>query len=348
MYNYCEGVFFANGPFFHIYTTPPEKDLLFVQDEDYREATNMLAFASEDSGVRILAYAIMSNHLHIILSAGRERCDAFIAELHRKTNHFIRKRGRAASSISFNILEIKDIKQMKDEIAYVIRNPYVARNDVNPFAHPWSSGYLYFNEMLSMSPQGTPATNLSIRARRDLKHSRDAEMPSSFKVSNGMILPQSFVDYQMAMSFFENARQFVWYSTRKVEAYTATAERLGEKMLLTDESQAGLAKNGYLSINREIFRETGYQAVDYLNSISVSAHFEEGGHPSKNRVTFTKKHIDQLEQTLLNCTTMKYTDPDIEKILVEEMPAYFSGQKSLEETAKIARDRVQKVLDERR
>ena len=235
MYNYCEGVFFANGPFFHIYTTPPEKNLLFVQDEDYREATNMLAFASEDSGVRILAYAIMSNHLHIILSAGRERCDAFIAELHRKTNHFIRKRGRAASSISFNILEIKDIKQMKDEIAYVIRNPYAARNDVNPFAHPWSSGYLYFNEMLSMLPQGTPATNLSIRARRDLKHSRDAEMPSSFKVSNGMILPQSFVDYQMAMSFFENARQFVWYSTRKVEAYTATAERLGEKMLLTDE-----------------------------------------------------------------------------------------------------------------
>ena len=45
---------------------------------------------------------------------------------------------------------------------------------------------------------------------------------------------------------------------------------------------------------------------------------------------------------------MKYTDPDIEKILVEEMPAYFSGQKSLEETAKIAQDRVQKVLDERR
>ena len=135
-----------------------------------------------------------------------------------------------------------------------------------------------------------------------------------------------------------------------ISANSADPDACGEflKMLLTDESQAGLAKNGYLSINREIFRETGYQAVDYLNSISVSAHFEEGGHPSKNRVTFTKKHIDQLEQTLLNCTTMKYTDPDIEKILVEEMPAYFSGQKSLEETAKIAQDRVQKVLDERR
>ena len=135
-----------------------------------------------------------------------------------------------------------------------------------------------------------------------------------------------------------------------ISANSADPDACGEflKMLLTDESQAGLAKNGYLSINREIFRETGYQAVDYLNSISVSAHFEEGGQPSKNRVTFTKKHIDQLEQTLLNCTTMKYTDPDIEKILVEEMPAYFSGQKSLEETAKIAQDRVQKVLDERR
>lgn len=138
--------------------------------------------------------------------------------------------------------------------------------------------------------------------------------------------------------------------TFAISAHSADPDACGEflKMLLTDETQARLAKNGYLSLNREIFRETGYQAADYFNTVSVSAHYEEDGHPSKNRVTFTKKHIDQLEQTILNCTTMKDTDPDIEKILVEEMPAYFSGQKSLEETAKIAQDRVQKVLDERR
>ena len=114
------------------------------------------------------------------------------------------------------------------------------------------------------------------------------------------------------------------------------------------DTQQALANRGYVTLNRDAFREAGYKAVDYYNTVSVSTHYEEGGHRSKNRVTFTKKHIDQLEQTILNCTTLGESDPDIEKILVEEMPAYFSGQKSFEETIKVAQDRVQKVLDERK
>ena len=50
-----------------------------------------------------------------------------------------------------------------------------------------------------------------------------------------MIVPTSFVNYALGMSMFENARQFIWWSTRNVEAYTATAARLGETSLLTDE-----------------------------------------------------------------------------------------------------------------
>jgi len=93
--------------------------------------------------------------------------------------------------------------------------------------------------------------------------------------------------------------------TFAISAHSADPDACGEflKMLLTDETQARLAKNGYLSLNREIFRENGYQAADYFNTVSVSDHYEEDGHPSKNRATFTKKHIDQLEQTILNCTT---------------------------------------------
>jgi hypothetical protein len=41
-------------------------------------------------------------------------------------------------------------------------------------------------------------------------------------------------------------------------------------------------------------------------------------------------------------------DQAVNIILIEEMPAYFTGQKSLEDVVKIAQDRVQKVLDERK
>lgn len=40
-------------------------------------------------------------------------------------------------------------------------------------------------------------------------------------------------------------------------------------------------------------------------------------------------------------------DSEINIILIEEMPAYFLGQKELDAVVKIAQDRAQKVLDER-
>jgi hypothetical protein len=45
---------------------------------------------------------------------------------------------------------------------------------------------------------------------------------------------------------------------------------------------------------------------------------------------------------------MNNVDPAIDIILIEEMPPYFLGQKDLDSVIKIAQDRAQKVLDERR
>lgn len=45
---------------------------------------------------------------------------------------------------------------------------------------------------------------------------------------------------------------------------------------------------------------------------------------------------------------MKAEDSAISIILIEEMPAYFTGQKDLNSVIAIAHDRVQKVLNERK
>ena len=44
---------------------------------------------------------------------------------------------------------------------------------------------------------------------------------------------------------------------------------------------------------------------------------------------------------------MSSRDAAINLILIEEMPAYFTGQKDIKDVVAIAQDRVQKVLDER-
>ena len=45
--------------------------------------------------------------------------------------------------------------------------------------------------------------------------------------------------------------------------------------------------------------------------------------------------------------SMINADSEINIILIEEMPAYFLGQKDLDAVIKIAQDRAQKILDER-
>ena len=118
--------------------------------------------------------------------------------------------------------------------------------------------------------------------------------------------------------------------------------------LLSDEVQTELAMTGDLVLNREIFREVGMQAVEYFNGISLIIPLVIDGSPlPKNKITFTEEHIDELEKCIMSCSVMSAQDADVEKIIIEEMPAYFSGQKDLDAVASIMQDRVQKVLDER-
>jgi hypothetical protein len=71
------------------------------------------------------------------------------------------------------------------------------------------------------------------------------------------------------------------------------------------------------------------------------------GSGSGGMTDFTSKDVDFVENVILSCSKMKTEDPDISMILIEEMPAYFSGQKELDNVVKIAQDRAQKVLGER-
>lgn len=121
------------------------------------------------------------------------------------------------------------------------------------------------------------------------------------------------------------------------------------KSLLSDEVQSALASGDSLVVNRSVFRQWGERAVEYINGDGYWAWFGwEGEDPNPKRLIFSEYDIDNLELCILSSKHMSYSDSDINAILIEEMPAYFSGQKDLDSVIKIAQDRVQKVLDERK
>ncbi len=142
------------------------------------------------------------------------------------------------------------------------------------------------------------------------------------------------------------------YVSVAISAQAQNVDACGEfiKLLLSDDVQKDLAMNDNFVLNREAFREGGLTAVEYYNGEGGDNMFGydyETGMPTENRIKFSEQNINELEKIVESCSVMYSADAAINLILVEEMPAYFVGQKSLEEVAKIAQDRAQKVLDER-
>lgn len=142
------------------------------------------------------------------------------------------------------------------------------------------------------------------------------------------------------------------YCSIAISAQAQNVDACGEfvKLLLTDEVQESLAMSDNFVLSREAFREGGKKAIEYYNGEGGEYMFGydyETGKPNDNRIKFSEQNINELEKIIDSCSCTSSADAAINLILVEEMPAYFLGQKSLEEVAKIAQDRAQKVLDER-
>ena len=133
-----------------------------------------------------------------------------------------------------------------------------------------------------------------------------------------------------------------------ISAQTKELEACGEfiKYLINDDVMKDLASYGEFVISRDAFQAEGTKAIEAYNGEYgeiVYGFGMEGGLD----YTFSQSDVDKLEEIINNCSAISSSDADINLVLIEDMPAFFSGQKELADVVKIAEDRAQKVLDER-
>ena len=233
-----EQLFRESGPFYHLSTKPLENGLIFECDEERKVAINLVALLAKETNVDILAFAIMSNHFHFIIRGELVNGVEFFGRLRKRLSNYFARRGRSGVlnkvDVDPDTPAISSLTQFRNEIAYVIRNPYVARTDVNLFAYPWCSGYLYFNPLLECLCSKS-ANELSYKEKRDITRATDPVLDPQFRVRNGMIAPESFVDYKLVERLFPSARKFLWWVLKNVEAQHEVATGLGEKVFLNDD-----------------------------------------------------------------------------------------------------------------
>lgn len=272
--NYCERQFINGGPFWHYFTDGTKQGIIFTNANDFKVGINQLAISASRSNVRIIAFALMSNHIHVIAQSPMINGMNMVQQFASKIKYYLKSQNRTYSNSLLNVeapIEITNLKMMRNEIVYVIRNGYVADANYTPVSYPWGSGRLYFINDILDGRNLLSFNELPFAVKRMILMARVSDLPDNYIVSggmidSGMIHPASFCDYKFGESFFRDAHHYFNMLSKDFEAYSEIAKRLNDSIFYTDEEM-------YSAISqycRKIYGVSIPQIVDASQKIELA------------------------------------------------------------------------------
>lgn len=222
----CEATFLNAGPYWHVFTSGKEMPILFADINDFKFAMNVIAQAAlRYPELMIIAFEVMSNHFHFVIS-GDESAKAFF--------EFIRKRvSRSIPGIKkakLTIKPINDLQSLRNNIVYTNRNGYVVDYNHTPFSYPWGTGRYYFTQF----PLEKEYSDIYTGPRRKMFRGRDPKLPGDWRTIDGYIAPISYCSIAFGMAIFRDAHHYFSLVSKNIEAYSELAAGLDDSEFLTD------------------------------------------------------------------------------------------------------------------
>lgn len=204
-----------DGICYHICTNGQDAPLLMRDDEDYKIACVYLALLSWKLKVDVLAYIIMSNHVHIMVKCrDRKEAEKFIRLYKQKLSLYLKYKygvDRVLLGVADSITQIDTLRYFQNCIAYILRNALCAKVCSKLEDYPWSSYSAYFNDL---SFDGCyKVTTWGARERKKILKSKDVSSDCPYYFSyDGVILNRSFIRYDVVETAFRNSsRSFLYF-----------------------------------------------------------------------------------------------------------------------------------------
>ena len=191
-----------------------EDSLWFRDEEDFKVAMNYVAIqAASHPEVVVLAFILMSNHVHFLLRGRRTDVVDFITQFkHRYAIYYRRKYG-VKEFLRRNGVDIQPIPADNEAIertfAYVQMNCVAANICSHPSQYPWGTGNAFFN---SSKPTGKRLGAYSARARARLLHSECEKLPRKWLLSDdGYIHPGEYVAAKGVEALFRTPKRMNYF-----------------------------------------------------------------------------------------------------------------------------------------
>lgn len=203
-----------------ITTAHLEDRLWFLDEEDFRTGMNFVAIQAAHSRVTVLAFILMSNHLHFILYGEWKDVLAFINGLKARYSKYLHNKYGQKEFLRRNGVDIREVsaedESLERAIAYVQMNCVAANICSHPTQYPWGTGNVFFNPARST---GKPLGNLSKRSCIKLLHSEaDLPKPNWLVGEAGYILPESYVNVRYVESLFRSPKRMNYFLTNSSKA----------------------------------------------------------------------------------------------------------------------------------
>ena len=236
----CQTSFDSEKNYWHGYTSGRDTPTVFSSDCDYNFCMNVIAQAAfvYMKQLKIIAFQIMSNHFHFILS-GRENdiedFFSFICKRLARSLPLIRK-------LHLQLKPISDLQAMRNNIVYTNRNGYVVHPDHTPFSYPWGTSSHYFNR----SPAAGEVKDKTVSQLRLMFRGRNPQLPGDWNLISqcpsaanktcdcSCISPTSYCSIDLGMAMFRDAHHYFSMVSKNVEAYSNLAADLDDGEFLTD------------------------------------------------------------------------------------------------------------------
>ncbi len=218
----------------YLFTTDHlERSLLFRDENDFVQGSNTIALATLKHPVKVLCYALMDNHIHLLLMGRYDDCLAFFTWILHRIARILEMKYGVSGILKLQASDVQavvDRNMLLNEVCYLLRNGYKARI-ASPCSYPWAPFECYFNPYLPLL-HGSPLPGAKEVKRMFGTHVR---IPPEWEHANGRILNKCFVDYRTveqmigsSLDFFDRLRRF------DLESVVEQEHGIEEKLTFTD------------------------------------------------------------------------------------------------------------------
>ncbi len=223
--------------FWHVCTPGTFQQIIFESPADYEFGMVTAATASYDTGVKIITFELMSNHVHfVVYCKAKENAVSFLELYRKRLIRYFRNQKRVIDLSHFysEPIAIETLESLRNQIVYTNRNNFVVDPSQTPFSFPYGANAFFFNPF-AKAIQGCSFGTLSLRSKIRLIHSKETDYPDAFMVTGSHFTPPSFCDISLGEKIFRDARHYMYKLTRDVESYKELAALLSDVDYYTDD-----------------------------------------------------------------------------------------------------------------